>query len=97
MFPKERANEFYMAKYFKNTHFMRTLKEKTDDILDCVLHTRFLYHRLWIMYISFSCLLYIKMFWNINFCSLENITMNISRNIYAEVLTFREIKIMLRV
>lgn len=29
MFPKERANEFYIAKYFKNTHFIRILNKKT--------------------------------------------------------------------
>lgn len=27
-------------------------KKKTDEILDCALHTRFFYHRLWIIYAS---------------------------------------------
>lgn len=82
MFLKDRANEFYIGKYFKNTHFMRTLKEKTDGILDCILHTGFLYHRLWIMYASFLISFMYKKFWNINFFSLEKNTVNIFMSTY---------------
>lgn len=63
---------------------MRILKEKTDGILDCILHTRLLYHRLWIMYASFLISFIYKKFWNINFCSLEKITVNIFMSTYSE-------------